>query len=93
MAMSEFELLEAIAQGQIEFSRDVFPELDDVDRTLRRFAELGYISKVVRAVYPIQYTGRRLMRVDVVGGLTPMGEYRLRQHRWDTPQPRVPVDH
>ena len=77
--MSELELLEAISNGQMAFCRDQFPNLDEIDRSLRGFTVLGYIEKVVRAVYPFHSDRRRLMRADVVGGLTLLGESRLHQ--------------
>jgi hypothetical protein len=77
--MSELDLLNALASGRVAFCRDEFPDLDEIDRELRRFAELGYIEKVVRAVYPLRHAGRRLMRADVVGGITPVGAYRRSQ--------------
>lgn len=79
--MTELKLLQVIGEGQAEFCREQFAELDDIDRELRRFARLGYVEKVVRAVYPERLTGRRLMRVDVVGGLTPLGDNRRKELR------------
>ena len=77
--MDELELLERIGAGTLEFCRDQFPNLDQIDRVLRRFAELGYVEKVVRAVYPVRFAGRRVMSAYVPGGLTALGEFRRKQ--------------
>ena len=77
--MNELELLDVIGGGTLEFCRDQFPNLDEIDRVLRRFAELGYVEKVVRAVYPVRFAGRRVMSAYVPGGLTALGEYRRKQ--------------
>ena len=58
------------------------PDLDDIDAHLQSFADLGYVPKVVRAVYPPE--SGRLVRIDVVGGLTAVGQIRrsqLQSHR------------
>jgi hypothetical protein len=78
----ELELLDAIAAGQTSFNRDDCPDLDDIDAHLQSFADLGYVPKVVRAVYPPE--SGRLVRIDVVGGLTAVGQIRrsqLQSHR------------
>ena len=64
----ELELLDAIAAGQTSFNRGDCPNLDDIDAHLRSFADVGYVPKVVRAVYPPE--NGKLVRIDVVGGLT-----------------------
>ncbi len=71
--MSPLELLDAIAAGQTVFDRDEFPDLDDIDADLRAFADWGFLGRVVRAVYPTS-RGHRLLRIDVIDGLTPVGE-------------------
>jgi hypothetical protein len=78
----ELELLQAIATGHYTFNRDDCPNLDDIDAHLQSFADLGYVPKVVRAVYPPE--SGRLVRIDVVGGLTAVGQIRrsqLQSHR------------
>jgi len=77
--VSELELLNLIGEGTVEFCRDDFPDLDEIDRVLRQFAELGYVERVVRAVYPVRFARRRVMSAYVPGGLTALGEFRRRQ--------------
>ena len=76
--MSELELLNAIAQGKTTFDRVEFPDLETIDIELRTLAEVGYVGRVVRAVYTTA-GGRCLMRIDVLGGLPPQGELRRRR--------------
>ncbi len=77
--MNELELLNMISCGHVEFCRDQFPDLDHIDRLLRRFAELGYVEKVVRAVYPVRFAGRRVMAAYTPGGLTALGEFHRKE--------------
>jgi hypothetical protein len=77
--MTELELLDTIGEGTVEFCRDQFPNLDEIDRVLRQLAEMGYIEKVVRAVYPVRSAGRRVMTAYIPRGLTALGEFRRRQ--------------
>jgi len=73
----ELALLEAIAVGETSFNRDDCPKLDDIDALLQAFADVGYVEKIVRAVYPTEKGA--LLRIDVVGGLTPIGETRRKR--------------
>lgn len=76
--MTELELLNALAGGHGTFCREEHPDLDDIDERLKRFADRGYVPRVIRAVFPSP-SGPRVDRVDVIGGLTPIGEMRRTQ--------------
>jgi hypothetical protein len=71
--MTELELLERIAAGQTSYCRESNTPLEAIDQCLRRLAEAGYVTKVVRAVDSRQGF---VLRLDVVGGLTLAGERR-----------------
>lgn len=72
----ELELLTAIAEGRNAFERRYDADIQDLDACLQIFAELGYVERVVRSQSASEARPRR---IDVIGGLTAIGEKRRRE--------------
>ena len=76
--MTEIELMNCIAEGAVSFTREDYADFDEIDAQLRTFVSLGYVGKIMRSLSETDGP-EHAHRVDIVGGLTPVGELRRRQ--------------